>query len=646
MEWRQDQVKWSLPTTIAPKYGNASDLNLDDVTDPAISLLAENLFSFSMHVSGVLADSKINTPSHQIILKREEEETFITLKNEKDFMDKDIVFTFKTQKAREERSFSLVGKDFDGYAAIASFYPSFGKDLPKQPKSVTFVIDCSGSMTGVSIDRARTALHKALNLFTEEDSFNIIKFGSHHESLFESEVQATKENLNIAKRMVRSLDANMGGTEMEAALQSAYEGHKISKEKAGYLFLITDGEIYDHSSVIKSAKQSEMAHFVVGVGYASDDPLLRKIAAETRGSYESIDPNEKMDDYILNLFKKIDTPKALDVKVVWPIKTVIEYIPNVVFDGDTLYAYVTFNEKPAGEATLSYTLENGNQYSTVVCLAETMEEENPSTVSKLVMAKEIEALNAERTPERYYFDEDTDDEVSKKIIEISTKYQLFSRLTNYILVDEVAEDEKPVDLPEMHRVESMMVESGSVLMQASPAFGFASHASREMNVSSSERRSVINRSMLDDIEENSDILGDVTFEYLPEMNKSSVSEKLVSYTKNVLFSKSDEVLSSLEKQLDLLDEEEIEKMMMAFDKWYTQYGRIPRNKNDMKQLRIEAFIVDEINEKTFRKELRELLLLLMNRVDENILSEAFRAYLSKLQKNAGGLLEKIKEVFA
>ena len=49
-----------------------------------------------MRVAGVLADSDINAPSHQIELKIAEEDTLITLKNEKDFMDKDIVFTFKT----------------------------------------------------------------------------------------------------------------------------------------------------------------------------------------------------------------------------------------------------------------------------------------------------------------------------------------------------------------------------------------------------------------------------------------------------------------------------------------------------------------------------------------------------------------------
>ncbi len=57
-----------------------------------------------------------------------------------------------------------------------------------------------------------------------------------------------------------------------------------------------------------------------------------------------------MDDYILNLFKKIDTPKAIDIKVDWPSKTKINHFPNVVLDGDTLYAYVAFAEIPKGRS--------------------------------------------------------------------------------------------------------------------------------------------------------------------------------------------------------------------------------------------------------------------------------------------------------
>ena len=616
LEWKQDQVKWSLPTTIAPKYGNASNLNLDDVTVPSVSLLAENLFSFKMVVQGVLADSQINAPSHRIDVNKYEDSTLITLENEKDFMDKDIVFTFKTKKAREERAFTLVGKDFDGYSSIASFYPSFGKDLPKQPKSVTFVIDCSGSMHGVSIDRARTALSKALNLFTEEDSFNIIKFGSNHTSLFDNEVPATTANLNIAKRMVRSLNADMGGTEMESALQSAYNGHTVSKDKQGYLFLITDGEIYDHHTVVKSAKRSEMSHYVVGVGYASDDPLLKRIAKVTRGSYENIDPNEKMDDYILNLFKKIDTPKAINIKVQWPNKTIIEHTPSVVFDGDTLYAYATSVEPMSGEVTLAYTLENGNQHASSVTIEANIlaDPVNPSVVSKQVIAKEIEDLNTKRPQGRYYR-EDTSSEESKEIVELSIRYQLFSELTNYILVDEVAEDEKPMNLPEVHKVDNMLVPSLAIGYNSSHMSGIV-----EDSVCDDLRISPINCCFEE--RASDDTSGELYFDDIPEIS-SSISDIDIDYI------------------FDGIEASEYKRYLTLLNDWYVTYHRLPRKKPELSSAGFDFKTAGLFNKDQFRKQIKAFVMeLYMVCEDHDDLSSEFIKYIEKKLISKQSLREK------
>ncbi len=396
-----------------------------------------------MIVRGVLADSDILAPSHQIHVDKSELNTQVTLKN--DFMNKDIVFTFKTTKSKEDRSFALLGKSLDGYSAIASFYPSFGSDFIKKSKSVTFVVDCSGSMSGVSINSARTAIYKALELFDEGDSFNIVKFGSQHETLFEKEVLATQDNIAIAKSMVNSLSADMGGTEMPSALQSAYNGHDNSKENS-YLFLITDGEIYDHNNVIENAKRSEMAHYVVGVGYASDDALLKSVADETRGSYENVDPNEYMDEYIINQFKKMDTPKATNINIAWAEQTKFQHSPNIVFNGDTIYAYAQFDTAPFGDIELSYQLENGNTYTSKTTIKQDImiDEKLPSVISKIVVSKEMNRA----------VKEDNDE----KVIQYSTDYQLFSELTNYILVDETTESEKPLTAPVMYKVDNMMVD--------------------------------------------------------------------------------------------------------------------------------------------------------------------------------------------
>jgi len=618
LEWRQDQVRWSLPTTIAPKYGEKSGLNLDDVTDPSISLLAENRFGLQMRIKGILADSKITAPSHQIVIEQKEDETLISHAKESDFMDKDIVFTFKTVKARNERSFALVDRDFEGYAAIASFYPSFGVEHPRVPKSVTFVIDCSGSMMGVSIDRARMALHKALALLTPEDAFNIVKFGSDHSMLFNHEVPATQKNINIAKRMVRSLDADMGGTEMAAALQSAYNGHNTNEGRKGYLFLITDGEIYEHGRVINNAKKSEMAHYVVGVGYASDDPLLRKIAIETRGSYESVDPNEKMDDYILHLFKKIDMPKANNIQIAWPTEPKFAHMPSILFDGDTLYAYATFDKEPTGTVALSYALEDGSMHAETVIIGQTGNsgEEEASSVAKMVIAKEIDSLNGKRSYGRFGRWNADESEENRQIVTLSTKYQLFSELTNYILVDEVEENEKPTSLPQVYKVDSMMVESNMVMESR------ASHSVNAMASPTIARKCVVSYSL----SEREDTLSVPTF-----LRKTMDDESEDDYP----FGETE--LSQSTELLDGIDTSKYDMLLGLFSDCYKKYHRLPRKRSELLLMGLEPEITGRLIESDFRAQIKVFVLALYEVcTNKDALAKEFVSYIeNRLMKNEG-----------
>jgi len=622
LEWRQDKVKWTLPTTIAPKYGDPVKLGLDDVTMPEVTLFAENRFALRMVVKGILAESRIAAPSHQVVLERSGKQTNITLADETDFMNKDLVFTFATDKSREERSFALLGKEREGYAAIASFYPSFGEEQSKAAKSVTFVIDCSGSMSGVSIARARTALMKALNLLDEEDSFNIVKFGSDHTLLFDEEVAATQANLDIAKSFVGSLDANMGGTDMESALSSAYKAHRNDADKLAYLFLITDGEIYDHRGVIANAKKSEMAHYVVGVGYASDDALLRRLAKETRGSFESIDPNEKMDEYILNLFKKIDLPKAEAIEVKWSATSSYESVPNVLFDGDTFYAYACFDEKPHGDVTLNYKLENGQRYSMQTSYT-MVEDENPSVIAKIVVAEEIKKLSTEIYKDYYI---DTESEAAQKIVALSTEYQLFSELTNYILVDEIAETEKPDELPRTQKVESMMVDTGDLLSVPT----FMKKPTVEFSLNS---RDVLpsQASFWDPV-----VFDDVNISYDHGVLHNVIS-KVAKITKRLInrvdedieFERAaDEFL--MESFIYNMEEEKLKSALLSLQLWYERYQRLPRKQNEIELLGLGDELVALFKGENIREMMQLFIEESLERLnDTSFLDEKFVTYLKE-----------------
>lgn len=243
LSWKQDRVKLSIPTVIAQKYGDSSKLNMNGIKESVYSSNVENYFTFEMFVSGVLADATIHSPSHTIDVKQNTSITHIALYHSSELMDRDIALTFDTVKNKENRSFALSGGSVDGYAVIASFYPSLEIETVKKPKSVTFVIDCSGSMEGISIEKAKSALYKAIEQLDETDYVNMVLFGFHSKKIFEHEVPASANNLKILKKTIDYIDADMGGTEMEDALHEAYYGKVEGLEVERYIFLITDGWI-------------------------------------------------------------------------------------------------------------------------------------------------------------------------------------------------------------------------------------------------------------------------------------------------------------------------------------------------------------------------------------------------------------------
>jgi Ca-activated chloride channel family protein len=76
-------------------------------------------------------------------------------------------------------------KDGKTYALLMALPPPLPKSAaPRPPREVTYIIDTSGSMEGVSIEQARNALLMALDRLQDGDRFNVIEFNSVTHSLF------------------------------------------------------------------------------------------------------------------------------------------------------------------------------------------------------------------------------------------------------------------------------------------------------------------------------------------------------------------------------------------------------------------------------------------------------------------------------
>ncbi|XP_021265243.1 inter-alpha-trypsin inhibitor heavy chain H3-like isoform X2 [Numida meleagris] len=268
---------------------------------------------------------EVNIFEPQGISELEAEGTFITndLQNviKKTFSDKKGHISFKPtldqQRTCENCSQSLLDGEFtvkydvkrttpDNLQIVNGYFVHFfaPTNLPKLPKNVIFIIDVSGSMSGREIEQTREALLKILDDIKEDDHFNFILFGSNVHSWKETLIKATPENLDEARKFVRSIDTegltNLYGGIMKGIdmLNAAHEGNFVPKRSASIIIMLTDGQpnvgisnTQDIQTHVKKAIEGKYTLYNLGFGYGVDYNFLEKMALENKGLARRIYPD-------------------------------------------------------------------------------------------------------------------------------------------------------------------------------------------------------------------------------------------------------------------------------------------------------------------------------------------------------------------
>ena len=301
--WAGERLRFFLPTTVAPRHGRSS---FAPHQEPEVSLTVENQFSLRVEICGALRDAQFACPSHDVAFRREQDKVVISLAQERAVMDRDFILNVKTAQAA--RSVVLCGQDGEGIAALASFQPFFSGLQQPRPLNLAIVVDCSGSMSGDSMAQAKQALDGILEAMQPQDRVTIIAFGSTTRALARRTLACNQKNLDKAKRFAKSLDADMGGTEIGEALQAAYAA--LGEAESADIFLVTDGEVYDWQAVVRAAKQSGHRIFTVGVGSAVSEAFVRELAARTGGACELVSPCEGMAGRVVRHFARMRAPRA------------------------------------------------------------------------------------------------------------------------------------------------------------------------------------------------------------------------------------------------------------------------------------------------------------------------------------------------
>ena len=142
LRWNGDQVRFTLPTTVAPRYGAAAAAGIAPHQEPEYGL-EDRRFSLQMAIRGVLHGSRIVSPTHEVSVADSQDVTVVTLPG-RPAMDRDLVI--EATARRPGLPSATFDRDAGGWVAMASFRPEIVDRGDGRRRCVTLVVDCSGSM--------------------------------------------------------------------------------------------------------------------------------------------------------------------------------------------------------------------------------------------------------------------------------------------------------------------------------------------------------------------------------------------------------------------------------------------------------------------------------------------------------------------
>jgi Ca-activated chloride channel family protein len=210
--------------------------------------------------------------------------------------------------------------DDDGYFILLASPEIKAADGKPSPKTVVFVVDRSGSMSGKKIEQAKGAAKFVLNNLREGDLFNIVAYDSEI-STFRPELQKFNDETRAAALgFVEGLYAG-GSTDIDGALKRAL-GMLADSGRPTYVLFLTDGlptaGDTNEPSIVKHSEDENHVRarmFAFGVGYDVNSRLLDRLARANFGLTQFVRPNEDIEASVSALYRKIGAPVMTDVAV-------------------------------------------------------------------------------------------------------------------------------------------------------------------------------------------------------------------------------------------------------------------------------------------------------------------------------------------
>jgi Ca-activated chloride channel family protein len=344
--------------------------------------------------------------------------------------NKDFVLRYKVAGKTVKSALVTHRDKRGGFFTLMLYPPDNLSYLKRAPMEMIFVLDCSGSMSGKPIAKAKQAIIRALKKLQPYDTFQIIRFSNNASQLGPNPLSATPENIRKGLEYVESLRGS-GGTMMiegiKAALDFAHDPQRFR-----LVSFMTDGYIGNEVEILAAIHQRLGASriFSFGVGTSVNRYLLDRMAKLGKGAVAYIGLDDSAGEIVDKFYDRISHPALTDVEIDWGDMQVTDMYPGRIpdlFVGRPVT--LTGRFKGSGSTTIHVKGNVGDMTQDIAIAADLGNSAATHSGIACVWArKKIETLGTQVTY-------DTNPDLPGEIKQVALEYGLMSAYTAFIAVD-------------------------------------------------------------------------------------------------------------------------------------------------------------------------------------------------------------------
>ena len=427
------------------KYEGLTDLLFPLSTAKYTSHAVEKV-DFRLTINSSDKIKNLYSPTHAVEIKRpDDHHAVVTYSKQNEIPSSDFRLFYDVGKeAVGARVISFRPNDQeDGYFVLLASPQIAAPNADRPKKTVVFVVDRSGSMSGKKIEQAKGALRFVLNNLREGDLFNIVAYDSEVES-FQPELQKFSETTRKqALGFVEGIYAG-GSTNISGALKATLSQLQDTNQPTYIVFLTdgmpTTGETNEQKIVAGAEANNRVGAriFTFGVGYDVNSRLLDKLSLKNRGHSEFVRPNEDIEDRVGKMYTKISAPVMTDVAITVDVEGIRpedgQAINRVyprdkvdLFAGEQLVLVGRYKKPGTARVRVSGTIGSEQQkFDFPATLISQSSDESFAFVEKLWAMRRIGEIIDEIDLKG------KNDELIKELVGLSTTHGILTRYTSFL----------------------------------------------------------------------------------------------------------------------------------------------------------------------------------------------------------------------